>query len=175
MTRASSRLVLFVLSAAAAWSQTPTFEVASIKPAALMERGKMMIGFGGDAGRINYTNVSLKDVVARAYEMKPYQVSGPAWMDSERYDITAKIPDGVSRDKVPEMLRNLLPRFVATQLYRGMLESVASEHAARMTAMDSASNNASEMIDSLTLTMNRVRQAAITKEIIEIVSGAAAL
>ena len=74
-----------------------------------------------------------------------------------------------------EMLRSLLPRFVATQLYRGMLESVASEHAARMTAMDSASNNASEMIDSLTLTMNRVRQAAITKEIIEIVSGAAAL
>ncbi|HEY4010598.1 MAG TPA: FoF1 ATP synthase subunit gamma [Acidobacteriaceae bacterium] len=74
-----------------------------------------------------------------------------------------------------EMLRGLLPRFVATQLYRGMLESVASEHAARMTAMDSASNNASDMIDSLTLTMNRVRQAAITKEIIEIVSGAAAL
>jgi F-type H+-transporting ATPase subunit gamma len=74
-----------------------------------------------------------------------------------------------------EMLRSLLPRFVATQLYRGMLESVASEHAARMTAMDAASNNASEMIDSLTLTMNRVRQAAITKEIIEIVSGAAAL
>ena len=56
-----------------------------------------------------------------------------------------------------------------------MLESVAAEHAARMTAMDSATNNASDMIDSLTLTMNRVRQAAITKEIIEIVSGAAAL
>jgi F-type H+-transporting ATPase subunit gamma len=74
-----------------------------------------------------------------------------------------------------EMLRSLLPRYVATLLYRGMLESVASEHAARMTAMDSASNNASDMIDALTLTMNRVRQAAITKEIIEIVSGAAAL
>ena len=79
-------------------------------------------------------------------------------------------------EQPPEkMLRSLLPRFVTTLLYRGMLESVASEHAARMTAMDSASNNASEMIDSLTLTMNRVRQAAITKEIIEIVSGAAAL
>ena len=74
-----------------------------------------------------------------------------------------------------EMLRSLLPRYLSTQLYRAMLESVASEHAARMTAMDSATNNASEMIDSLTLTMNRVRQAAITKEIIEIVSGAAAL
>ena len=64
---------------------------------------------------------------------------------------------------------------VATQIYHAMLESVAAEHAARMTAMDSATNNASDMIDSLTLTMNRVRQAAITKEIIEIVSGAAAL
>ena len=56
-----------------------------------------------------------------------------------------------------------------------MVESVAAEFAARMTAMDSATNNASEMIDGLTLTMNRVRQAAITKEIIEIVSGAAAV
>jgi len=56
-----------------------------------------------------------------------------------------------------------------------MTESVAAEQAARMTAMDSATNNASDMIDSLTLNMNRVRQAAITKEIIEIVSGAAAL
>ena len=69
----------------------------------------------------------------------------------------------------------LLPRYVTTQLFHAMLESVAAEHAARMTAMDSATNNASDMIDSLTLNMNRVRQAAITKEIIEIVSGAAAL
>jgi F-type H+-transporting ATPase subunit gamma len=60
-------------------------------------------------------------------------------------------------------------------LYHAMTESVAAEHAARMTAMDSATNNASDMIDDLTLHMNRVRQAAITKEIIEIASGAAAL
>ncbi len=69
----------------------------------------------------------------------------------------------------------MLPRFVAALLYYAMLESVASEHAARMTAMDSATSNASDMIDALTLTMNRVRQAAITKEIIEIVSGASAV
>jgi F-type H+-transporting ATPase subunit gamma len=69
----------------------------------------------------------------------------------------------------------LLPQYVSSMLYHAMAESVAAEHAARMTAMDSATNNASEMIDSLTLHMNRVRQAAITKEIIEIVSGAAAL
>jgi len=74
-----------------------------------------------------------------------------------------------------EMLRSLLPRYLATELYHAMIESIAAEHAARMTAMDSATSNASDMIDSLTLTMNRVRQAAITKEIIEIVSGAAAI
>jgi F-type H+-transporting ATPase subunit gamma len=60
-------------------------------------------------------------------------------------------------------------------LYHAMTESVAAEQAARMTAMDSATNNASDMIDAYTLQMNRVRQAAITKEIIEIVSGAAAV
>ncbi|HEX2271104.1 MAG TPA: ATP synthase F1 subunit gamma [Pyrinomonadaceae bacterium] len=74
-----------------------------------------------------------------------------------------------------EMFARLLPRLVETQVFRALLESVASEHGARMTAMDSASKNASELIDSLTLNMNRIRQAAITNEIIEVVSGAAAL
>jgi F-type H+-transporting ATPase subunit gamma len=74
-----------------------------------------------------------------------------------------------------EMFAHLLPRLVETQIFRALLESVASEHGARMTAMDSASKNASELIDNLTLNMNRVRQAAITNEIIEVVSGAAAL
>lgn len=79
-------------------------------------------------------------------------------------------------EQSPQRLFNdVLPRYVAVQIYRALLESVAAEHAARMTAMDSATNNASDMIDSLTLSMNRVRQASITKEIIEIVSGAAAL
>jgi F-type H+-transporting ATPase subunit gamma len=79
-------------------------------------------------------------------------------------------------DQSPERLfRHLMPKYVTTQIFHAMLESVAAEHAARMTAMDSATNNAGEMIDALSLTMNRVRQAAITKEIIEIVSGAAAL
>ena len=74
-----------------------------------------------------------------------------------------------------EMFGTLLPRLVQTQIFRALLESIASEQGARMTAMDSASKNASELIDSLTLNMNRVRQAAITNEIIEVVSGAAAL
>ncbi len=73
-----------------------------------------------------------------------------------------------------EIFGKLLPKQVVTQVYRAMLESVASEQGSRMTAMDSASKNAGELIDSLTLNMNRIRQAAITKEIIEVVSGAAA-
>ncbi len=74
-----------------------------------------------------------------------------------------------------ELFRALLPKYVAIQIFRALLESVAAEHAARMTAMDAATNNATDMIDSLTLAMNRARQAKITKEIIEIVSGAAAM
>ncbi|MFY9794024.1 MAG: FoF1 ATP synthase subunit gamma [Candidatus Sulfotelmatobacter sp.] len=74
-----------------------------------------------------------------------------------------------------ELFRALLPKYVSIQIFRALLESVAAEHAARMTAMDSATSNATDMIDSLTLAMNRARQAKITKEIIEIVSGAAAM
>jgi F-type H+-transporting ATPase subunit gamma len=74
-----------------------------------------------------------------------------------------------------EIFGKLLPKQVETQIYKSMLESVASEQGSRMTAMDSASKNAGELIDTLTLNMNRIRQAAITKEIIEVVSGAAAL
>jgi len=74
-----------------------------------------------------------------------------------------------------ELFRALLPKYVSIQIFRSLMESVAAEHAARMTAMDSATNNATDMIDSLTLAMNRARQAKITKEIIEIVSGAAAM
>jgi F-type H+-transporting ATPase subunit gamma len=73
-----------------------------------------------------------------------------------------------------EIFGRLLPKQVITQIYKGMIESVASEQGSRMTAMDSASKNAGELIDTLTLNMNRIRQAAITKEIIEVVSGAAA-
>ncbi len=79
-------------------------------------------------------------------------------------------------EQPPEVIfGRLLPRQVETQVYRALLESIASEQGARMTAMDSASKNAGDLIAALTLNMNRIRQAAITKEIIEVVSGAAAL
>ncbi len=74
-----------------------------------------------------------------------------------------------------EILRTLLPRYVEVQVFRALLESQAAEYAARMTAMDSATNNADELMETLRLRLNRLRQAAITKEIIEVVSGAQAL
>jgi len=87
---------------------------------------------------------------------------------------TAQV-DYIYEQSPEELFRALLPKYVSIQIFRALLESVAAEHAARMTAMDSATNNATDMIDSLTLVMNRARQAKITKEIIEIVSGAAAM
>jgi len=87
---------------------------------------------------------------------------------------TAQV-DYIYEQSPEELFRALLPKYVSVQIFRALLESVAAEHAARMTAMDSATNNATDMIDSLTLIMNRARQAKITKEIIEIVSGAAAM
>jgi F-type H+-transporting ATPase subunit gamma len=74
-----------------------------------------------------------------------------------------------------EIFNSLIPRYVEVQVFRALLESTAAEHGARMTAMEAATNNATDLIDALTLSMNRARQAGITKEIIEIVSGAAAL
>jgi F-type H+-transporting ATPase subunit gamma len=89
---------------------------------------------------------------------------------------TGDVPRDYIYEPSPQTLfAALLPHYVENQVFHAMLESAAAEHAARMTAMDSATNNAAELIDSLTLTMNRVRQAAITTEIIEVVSGAEAL
>jgi len=73
-----------------------------------------------------------------------------------------------------ELFAKLLPRHVEIQMFRILLESSAAEHGARMAAMDSATNNAEEMINDLTLYLNRVRQAGITREIIEVISGASA-
>jgi F-type H+-transporting ATPase subunit gamma len=85
------------------------------------------------------------------------------------------MPEHIFEPGRPEVLQSLLPRYLAMQIWRALLESEASEHGARMTAMDSATKNASEMIGRLTLEYNRARQAAITKELMEIVSGAEAL
>ena len=91
---------------------------------------------------------------------------------------TGEAPAGAAVDYIYEqppaqIFERLVPRYVEGEIYRTLLESAAAEHAARMTAMDSATNNAADLIEQITLHMNKVRQAAITKEIIEVVSGAA--
>ncbi len=103
---------------------------------------------------------------------------------SQKLTLTRVLPVEVPEQSTPvdyifeqppvEMLNSLLPRYVEMEFYRSLLETAAAEHAARMTAMESATSNAGDMIEKLTLYMNRVRQASITKEIIEVVSGAAA-
>src|SRR6202789_342652 len=118
-----------------------------------------------------------KEAAGRAAQESGYSINEP---EESAYEQEAK-KFGMTDvdyifDQSPERLfRHLMPRYITTQTFHALLESIAAEHAARMTATDAATKNAGELIDKLSLTMNRVRQAAITKEIIEIVSGAAAL
>ncbi len=118
-----------------------------------------------------------RDAAAKAAEGAGISVSAPeeTEIDAEAKKFGTAEVDYIY-DQAPERLfRHLMPRYVSTQILHAVLESIAAEHAARMTATDAATKNAGDLIDKLSLTMNRVRQAAITKEIIEIVSGAAAI
>ncbi|HKZ77268.1 MAG TPA: ATP synthase F1 subunit gamma [Pyrinomonadaceae bacterium] len=108
-------------------------------------------------------------------QLLPVSRSAPEVTGTAAVFTAATLIDYIYEQPAEQILSRLLPRLIQTQIFRALLESVASEHGARMTAMDSASKNAHELIGSLTLNMNRVRQAAITNEIIEVVSGAAAL
>ena len=113
-----------LLSGCAAFGQQPAFEVASIKPAAPMQMGKMMIRMTADAGMLRYTNVSLEDCIRNAYRVKDFQVQGPDWLGGARFDIVAKLPDGASQDQVPEMLQALL-----ADRFKLVLHREAKEHA----------------------------------------------
>jgi uncharacterized protein (TIGR03435 family) len=99
--------------AVALMAQTPEFEVASVKPSPPIEplklmAGKMHLGMLVDAARVDIGGMSLAELIRTAYRVKPYQVIGPDWMKSERYDVMAKMPEGASKDQVPEMLQELL-------------------------------------------------------------------
>jgi len=112
-----------------------------------------------------FKNVMQQDVVAeRLLPLEKLSFDRPEEQFDYIYEPTAK-----------EILTDLIPTHVEYQVWRALLESAAAEHAARMTAMDSATKNAGELIDHLTLTMNRARQASITNEILEVVSGVEAL
>ena len=108
-------------------------------------------------------------------QLLPVARHAPSTGDDAASPEAVSLVDYIYEQPPGEIFAKLLPQLIETQIFRALLESIASEQGARMTAMDSASKNARELIDSLTLNMNRVRQAAITNEIIEVVSGAAAL
>jgi len=139
----------------------PRFEDAAAIARKAIERFRE-----GEIDAVYVLNNEFKSMVAqRLSESKLLPVEIPA--HAEPMDYIFEQPPN-------QMLEALLPRFVETEVYRSMLETSAAEHAARMMAMEAATSNANDMINTLTLYMNRVRQAAITKEIIEVVSGAAA-
>jgi F-type H+-transporting ATPase subunit gamma len=131
-----------------------------------------------DAGEFDVCTVIYnKFVSALTQEVTPLQLI-PFQADAPAETAEASSAGGASYEFEPdeeEILAALLPRNLSVQVYRAMLESFASEQAARMTAMDNATRNAGDMIDILTTTYNRTRQAAITSELIEIISGAEAL
>ena len=102
---------------------TLAFEVASIRPAAPQEGGKMLIGFGNDPGRFTATNVTVKELMTRAFEVRRHQISGPSWLDSDRFDVVAKLPEGATRDQVPAMAQNMLVERFKLELRREKKET----------------------------------------------------
>ena len=111
----------------------------------------------------------FKSVIQQRLVVEPLLPLGAGEFDSERSPV-----DYIYEQAPREIFNRLLPRYVDVQVHRALLESAASEHGARMAAMDTATRNAGEMIEALTLNMNRIRQAAITRELIEVVSGTSA-
>jgi uncharacterized protein (TIGR03435 family) len=108
-----------VCALACAMAQAPAFEAASVKPSASPSRGGMRGGPGtADPGRIAYTNVTLRAVLLRAYGVKTYQLAGPDWLGSARYDILAMLPPGASREQFESMLQNLLAERFHLSLHR---------------------------------------------------------
>ena len=109
--------------AGAALGQTPAFEVASVKPAAPLDRsqmlsGQMHVGMKVDAARVDIGSMSVAELIRIAYRVKAYQVSGPDWMASERFDVLAKMPEGATSEQVPEMLQALLAERFKLTMHR---------------------------------------------------------
>lgn len=131
---------------------------------------KIVEGYGSqefDAVYLAYNE--FKSVIQQRLVIEPVLPINPATLATGASQV-----DYIYEQPPQEVFERLLPQYVDIQVHRALLESAAAEHGARMAAMDTASRNAGEMIDTLTLNMNRIRQAAITREIIEVVSGASA-
>ena len=111
-------LSVFTAAAQSTPTTPPAFEVATIKPAPPPTDGRLMIRMGGDPGRLDYNNVSLRDMIKAAYKVKDAQITAPEWISTERYNLVAKLPDGTPRDQVPAMLQSLLAERFHLKLHK---------------------------------------------------------
>ena len=147
--------------------------MAKVDPGYAKELAKSLIGYYADSelDSVHVVYNEFKSVIRQQLVIEPLLPIRKLEVESGEDALL----DYIFEQPPEQILGSILPRHVETQLFRAMLESEAAEHAARMTAMDAATRNAKEMIDSLTLKMNRIRQASITTELIEVVSGADAL
>jgi F-type H+-transporting ATPase subunit gamma len=144
----------------------PTYQDAAAIAAEVIRRYKE-----GETDAVFVVNNEFKSVMSQklaVMQLLPVNLDGDIKNDNK------EVKDYIYEQSPVDMLDRLMPRWVEVAVFRALLETIASYQAARMTAMDKASSNARDVIDTLTLNMNRIRQAAITKEIIEVVSGAAA-
>ncbi len=130
MFRAAGAALLLCTSIALGQQANPklTFEVASIKPAAPQAIGRMMMGGGGgpgtpDPGRMRFTNMPLRLLITRAYNVQPFQVSGPSWMNDDRFDVIAKVPHGATKEDALVMLQNMLADRFKLKLHKESKEA----------------------------------------------------
>ena len=139
-------------------------------PAAQKLAGELMgVYTRGEVDEIHLVYNEFKSIVQQRVSVEQLLPIKPIELSPEESAL-----DYIYEPEPARIFEHLLPKHVEIQVWRALLESAAAEHGARMAAMDSATKNAGEMIDDLTLYMNKVRQAAITREIIEVVSGAGA-
>jgi uncharacterized protein (TIGR03435 family) len=111
--------VLILASGLQSRAQAPVFEVASVKPAAPVAVGYgTRSAAGGDPSRVTYTHASFVLLLTRAYQVMPYQITGPSWLETESYDIVAKAPDNTRREQIPRMLQALLAERFKLRVHR---------------------------------------------------------
>lgn len=137
------RLILLLSIPSALFAQAPAFEVASVKSVPPPTDGHISTRMSTDDGMLNYSNLTLKDVIAQAYRIAKYQIAGPAWLDDERYVIAARIPSGAPREQVPAMLQTLLKERFGLESHReskdmAVLALVVAKGGSKMKATDSS-------------------------------------
>jgi F-type H+-transporting ATPase subunit gamma len=147
---------------------TSVFSNLNYQTAALLAQEVVQGYLDGEYDEVFLMYNAFRSVMSQDITIQPLlPIAPPETQEDEEY-----APEYIYEPSKSELLGELLPKHIEVQTFKALLESVASEHGARMTAMDSASKNATEMIGKLTLQYNRARQAAITTELMEIISGA---